>query len=55
MNLTFGCSIERDWKRMRDADFVAQYRDRVGAGIMAAALDMRAIDGLREVASSKGI
>ena len=40
---------------MREADFVEQYKDRVGAGTTAARLEIRRIAGACEVASSSGI
>lgn len=43
------------WYKRRDAALLAQYRERVGAGIIAAPLEMRAIAGLLELVSSKGI
>ena len=50
-----GCSIARDWYSRREEDFVAAYRDRVGAGITEAKEDMRRIEGEFDVESSKGI
>lgn len=55
VNLIFGCSIASDWYRVSDAALLAQYSERVGAGIIAAALDTSATDGLREDDSSSGI
>ena len=50
-----GCSIERDWKRMRHAALVDPYRARVGAGMTAAREEMRAMAGAREVCWRRGI
>ena len=54
-NVIDGCSIARDSYSRREEDFVAAYRDRVGAGITEAREDMRRIEGEFEVESSKGI
>ena len=40
---------------MREADFVEQYKDRVGAGTTAARLEIKRMAGACEVASSSGI
>ena len=40
---------------MRDADLLAQYNARVGAGVVDAAEDMRRMEGEEEVRSSKGV
>jgi hypothetical protein len=50
-----GCSIARDSYNSRDEDFVAAYRDLVGAGITEAKEDMRRIEGEFDVESSNGI
>lgn len=54
-NVIEGCSIARDSYSRRAEDFVAAYRDRVGAGITEAREDMRRIEGEVEVERSKGI
>ena len=54
-NVIDGCSIARDSYSRRDEDFVAPYRDRVGAGITEAKEDMRRIEGEFDVESSRGI
>lgn len=50
-----GCSIARDSYSRRAEDFVAAYRDRVGAGITEAKEDMSSIEGELDVDSNKGI
>lgn len=50
-----GCSIARDSYNKREEDFVAAYRDRVGAGITEAREDMSRIEGEFDVESSRGI
>ena len=40
---------------MSDAALLEQYKERVGAGMIAAALEIRAIEGLCDVDSSSGI
>ena len=54
-NVIDGCSIARDSYSKRAEDFVAAYKDRVGAGITEAKEDMRSIEGEFDVESSKGI
>ena len=50
-----GCSIARDSYNRREDDFVAAYRDRVGAGITEAMEDMSSIEGEFDVESNRGI
>lgn len=50
-----GCSIASDSYNSRDDDFVAAYRDRVGAGITEAKEDISRIEGESDVESSRGI
>lgn len=40
---------------MSDADLLAQYNARVGAGVVDAAEDMRRIEGEMDVRSNKGV
>ena len=40
---------------MVEADLLAQYKARVGAGVIAAPEDMRRMEGDGEVRSSKGV
>ena len=54
-NVIEGCSIASDSYSRRADDFVAAYRDGVGAGITEAREDMRRIEGEFDVESSKGI
>ena len=50
-----GCSIASDSYNRREEDFVAAYKDRVGAGITEASEDIMRIEGEFEVESSSGI
>lgn len=50
-----GCSIASDSYSRSEDDFVAAYRDLVGAGITEANEEMSRIEGEFEVESSRGI
>jgi len=50
-----GCSMARDSYSRREEDFVAAYKDRVGAGITEAKEDMSKIEGEFDVESSRGM
>ena len=55
VNEILGCSIASDWYRTKEADFVEQYSDRVGAGTTEAKLAMSKIAGDAELDSRSGI